>query len=420
MIHYFYWMKKYRMLSLLLVFVILFNGLSFSQPLSQYRAGRPMRMYVTGIKDSLRLEVFIPREAELAPDRTYPVIFLFDRQNRNNYQYNLQTVDYLTGFGNMPPAVLVGVEFPPSVRSKWTLPNNAGGKADSLLAYLFGPFRKQLTKSCKLSTFNLLIGHSRTAMLSSYALAAFPDQVNAVIASSNSFFDFDTPAQQTLFENHMSAKLQLPGQPQYFYFSSGSFEHGDAHDSSVSKLNRYMSERKFPVNFHWTHFRENTPHMTVPGMTTGRALNDLFSPCTQAMQRCFSVVNTQKQSDSIPWASYESIYQEASARLGLELRPDLTFYNSVASAYLNDYNNQFKERRFSLAIAMLEKGISAYPGYPGFYSYLATVKLEQGDKPAARNLLQQAQVKLMLLKYAHADLLLEEKATISELSALLN
>lgn len=146
-----------------------------------------MRMYVTGIKDSLRMEVFLPREAELAPDRKYPVIFLFDRQNRSNYLYNLQTIDYLTGFANMPPAVLVGIGFPSEVRTKWTLPNNAKGKADSLLAYLFGPFRKQLGKICKLAEFNLLMGHSRTAMLSSYALAAFPDQVNAVIAASNSF-----------------------------------------------------------------------------------------------------------------------------------------------------------------------------------------------------------------------------------------
>jgi enterochelin esterase-like enzyme len=413
-------MKLRLILPLLLVFFFLVSTFSFSQTLSQYRAGKSMRMYVTGIKDSLRTEVFIPREAELAPDRKYPVIFLFDRQNRSNYLYNLQTIDYLTGFANMPPAVLVGIEFPSEVRTKWTLPNNAKGKADSLLAYLFGPFRKQLGKICKLADFNLLIGHSRTAMLSSYALAAFPDQVNAVIAASNSFFDFDTPAQQTLFENHIDRKNHIPGTPQYFYFSSGSNEHGDAHDSSVSKLNRYMSAQNFPGNFHWRHYRESTPHITVPGLTNGRALNDLFSPCTRALQRCFLVVNSQTQNDSVPWSVYQDIYNDASALLGLELRPDLSFYNSLASAYLNDYSSQFKERRFSLATSVLEHGISAYPAYPGFYSDLASVKLEQGDTLAARKLLQQAQVKLKSLHYAHPGLLMEEKAAINELLPLLN
>jgi len=134
-------MKMNRNLSLVLVFVMLFNALSFSQPLFQYRDGKSMKLYVKGLNDSLRVQVYLPREAELAPQRKYPVVFLFDRQNRSNFLYNLQTIDYLTGFANMPPAVLVGIEFPAMVRTKWTLPNNAKGKADSLLAYILGNFR---------------------------------------------------------------------------------------------------------------------------------------------------------------------------------------------------------------------------------------------------------------------------------------
>lgn len=408
-----------RNLSLVLVFVMLFNAISFSQPLFQYRDGKSMKLYVKGLNDSLRVEVYLPREAELAPQRKYPVVFLFDRQNRSNFLYNLQTIDYLTGFANMPPAVLVGVEFPAMVRTKWTLPNNAKGKADSLLAYLLGNFRKELEKDCSLSPFNLLIGHSRTAMLSSYALAAFPDQVNAVIAASNSFFDFDTPEQQSLFENYIEQKKQVPGKVQHFYFSSGTDENGDAHDSSVSKLYSYMKERRFPVNFHWQHYQEKTPHMTVPGMTTGRALNDLFSPFTGALQQSFGVVKNQVQKDSVPWSAYQDFYRKASSVLGLELRPDLTFYNSIASAYLNDYTEQFMDRRFALASAVLEQGIKDYPEYPGFYSYLASIKLEQGEKQAAGKLLQQAQLKLKNLHFANPDLLQEEKATIDELLPLL-
>ncbi len=378
-----------------------------------------MQIYVSGLKDSLRLEVFLPRETEISPDRKYPVFFLFDRQNRNNYLYNLQTIDYLTGFANMPPAVLVGVDFPATLRTKWTLPNNAMGKADSLLSYLLGPFRKQLEKECRLSLFNVLIGHSRTAMLSSYALAAFPDQVNAVIAASNSFFDFDTPGQQSLFENYIEQKKRIPGQVQHLYFSSGTDEHGDAHDSSVSKLHSYMRERHFPDNFHWQHYQEKTPHMTVPGLTTGRALNDLFSPFTLALQQSFAVVKKQAQKDSVPWNAYREIYRNASALVGLELSPDLTFYNSIASAYLNDYTEQFKERRFALASVVLEKGILDFPDYPGFYSYLASIKLEQGEKKAAAKLLHQAAQTLKNLKFANSDLLKEEQAAIDELLPLL-
>jgi len=180
-----------------------------------------------------------------------------------------------------------------------------------------------------------------------------------------------------------------------------------------------MRERRFPVNFHWQHYQEKTAHMTVPGLTTGRALNDLFSPFTGALQQSFGVVKNQVQKDSVPWSTYQDIYRRASSVLGLELLPDLTFYNSIASAYLNDYTEQFKERRFALAAVVLEKGIKDYTEYPGFYSYLASIKLEQGEKQAAGKLLQQAQLKLENLHFANPELLQEEKAMIDELLQLL-
>lgn len=412
-------MNRTGFIFICLTTALLYTNTIGAQPLQQYRLLRAQKVYIAGMNDSLQLEIRVPLEAELTTRRAYPVIFLFDKQNKHNYLYNLQTIDYLTGFSNMPPAVLVGVEFPAIVRTKWTLPNNAKGKADSLLAYLLGNFRKQLEKDCSLLPFNLLIGHSRTAMLSSYALAAFPDQVNAVIAASNSFFDFDTPEQQSLFEHYVERKKRVPGQVQHFYFSSGTDEHGDAHDSSVSKLYSYMKERRFPINFHWQHYQEKTPHMTMPGLTTGRALNDLFSPFTLALQQSFGVVKKQAHKDSVPWNAYREIYRNASALVGLELNPDLSFYNSVASAYLNDYTEQFKDRRFALASAVLEQGIKDYPDYPGFYSFLASIKLEEGEKKAAANLLQQAAVTLRNLKFANPDMLKEEQAAIDELLPLL-
>lgn len=384
-----------------------------AQVYANYRPSIKYRVYVPGLKDSLQLDFFIPREAEMAPARIYPVVFLFDSQNKNNYQYNLQTIDYLTGFANMPPAVLVGVEFPSNVRTKWTLPASQNGKADSLLTFLFGPLRQKLAVYCQLSDFNLLVGHSRTAMLSSYALAAFPDKVNAVIASSNSFFDFNNQEQQKLFEKYINQKRQVPGQPQHFYFSSGTMANGDVHDTSVSKLNRYMTAQQFPADFHWQYYQERTPHMTVPGMTTGRALNDLFSPLTAALQNCFSIVNNQVQNDSVPWSVYQNIYQAAADSIGLELQPDLTFYNSLASAYMNDYLDRFKEKRLMLAADVLSKGIAAYPGYPGFYTYMADVKLEAGDRTTARKYLQQAELRLKGLRFLSEDFIAEEKASIS-------
>lgn len=412
---YFYLMKQIRNALVYFCLFPVFSITAKAQIYTHYRPAIKYRVYVPGMKDSLQLDFFIPRETELAPARQFPVIYLFDSQNRSNYQYNLQTIDYLTGFGNMPPAVLVGVAFPAAVRTPWTLPSAQKGKADSLLSYLLGPLRQKLSSFCQLTDFNLLIGHSRTAMLSSYALAAFPEKVHAVIASSNSFFDFNNQEQQKLFEKYIEEKRQVPGHPQHFYFSSGTIANGDVHDTSVSKLNRYMTAQQFPASFHWQYYQEKTPHITVPGMTTGRALNDLFSPATAALQNCFSIVNKQEQNDSVPWSAYLNQYQLAAREIGMDLQPDLTFYNSLASAYMNDYHDRFKEKRFALAAAVLTWGAVAYPGYPGFYSYLAAVKLEAGDRVEARKYLQQAVQCLKKLRFANQDMLEEEQASVAEL-----
>lgn len=385
-----------------------------AQPFSQFRPAIKRSMFVPGLKDSLRLEIFFPREAELAPAISYPVVFLFDRQNRSNYIYNLQTIDYLTHFGNMPAAVLVGVEFPPLVRTKWTLPASAKGKADTLLTFLLGPFREQLEKECKLADYNLLIGHSRTAMLASYALPAFRGKINAVIAASNSFFDFDTPSQQQLFENYIEEKKLNPGRPHFFYFSSGIQAYGDAHDSSVSKLQAYLSGRVFPADFHWQCYKENTSHITTPGLTTGRALNDLFSPGLKALNTSFDILNNQVQTDSVPWQDYFNAYKEASVSLGLELHPGLSFFNSIASGYLNDYNDRFKGEKLKLTADVLRRGIEIYEGYPGFYSMMASVELESGRPGNAKALLKKAREKLNAARYMTTELKREEWEAIRE------
>jgi hypothetical protein len=59
-------------LRLLLGFILFINSISYSQTLSQYRPGRNERVYVTALKDTVHLEVYIPREAELAPERRFP------------------------------------------------------------------------------------------------------------------------------------------------------------------------------------------------------------------------------------------------------------------------------------------------------------------------------------------------------------
>ncbi len=86
---------------------------------------------------------------------------------------------------------------------------------------------------------------------------------------------------------------------------------------------------------------------------------------------------------------------------------------------MNDYNDRFKESVYKLATNVLERIIIAFPAYPWFYSFMSSVKMGVGDKSAARKFLQQAGLKLKILRFANQDLINEENATIVELADLL-
>ena len=120
----------------------------------------------------------------------------------------------------MPAAIVVGITFPWKNRNSWTNPNMSGGQADDLILFLEKELNSELKKKYPISNFNLLIGHSRTAIFSSYALSKSPDFFNGAIANSVSNFDFGDKQQQAQFEVFLN-KIPSSSHKYYYYFSVG-------------------------------------------------------------------------------------------------------------------------------------------------------------------------------------------------------
>ena len=250
-------------------------------------------------------------------------------------------------------------------------------------------------------------------MLSQYALSAYPDKVHAVFGASNSFFDFNTAFQKNVFEQYCS-NLEADGTPRFFFFSSGTNEQGDTHESSVDRLVSYLDSARLPKRLHWRHYKEPASHMTIPGLTINRALNELFSPVNQALQASFDLLNAPAQTDSIPWSGFLEKWERAAMKVGTEFPPSLVFFNSIASGYLNDYNSQYNHKKFKLAQDILRKAITYYPDYPGFYSFYASICLETGHEFGAIFWIKKAIQVLKKLKETTIEFRLEERMAIKE------
>ncbi len=343
--------------------------------------------------DSVRYEIILPKAQLVSEDIKYPVFYVLDRQNTINYNYVIQTIDYLTSILEIPEVIVVGISLEGRTRSEWTVPNHRKKRAEEFANFLADDLFDQLSVSYPVADFKTIIGHSRTAIFASYALSLRFDRFNAVVGSSTAFFDFGDQVQQQAFESFQSNIKNIPEKNFFYYFSSGSERHGDGHEKSVEKLDQYLKQKKSSLanNFFWQNFSmKGASHNGIPGLTVSHAINRLFDPFSLALMDAQNIVKKQIQRDSVPWSRFNKSYEEASKVLSYNVQPNLTFYNTIASAYFNDYNKSFGDRNTELAIEVLKEGIKHYPMYEGFYTFLADIHQSVGRAKKALKYYEEA------------------------------
>ena len=368
-----------RMCSLCILFVVVTT--SGAQDLSSYEKPMGKSMYSEALKDSVHLEIILPKGLEKNTTQEYPIIYVLDRQLRNNYKYNLYTIDYLSSFQKMPKAIIVGITFNSVSRIPWTLPNASGGKADDLIYFLESELKSELAKRYPISKFNLLIGHSRTAIFSSYALSKKHDFFNAAIASSVSNFDFGDALQKDVFESFLDT-ISTSEHTYYYYFSAGEGAYGDAHEFAADSLSLFLNSKELPKTLQWNYFKYKVAHDVTPGLTVNRALSNIFKEYGRRMYLCFKVAKESPQ--SVPWSKYTEIYESISKDLELNIQPSELFFNSIGSEYDFNYKNDYGKKHLAFASEILLKPIDTYPNEHIYYTWIGEIymRLEnfnQGD-----------------------------------------
>ncbi len=343
-------------------------------------------LFSSDLQDSVHLEITLPKELGNQPEVEYPVIYLLDKQLRNNYTYNLQTIDYLSTLQRMPESIVVGISFDRKNRNPWTIPNASGGKADELISFLAGELNDALKADYPIAQFNLLIGHSRTAIFSSYALSKRFDFFNAIVANSVSNFDFGSKLQKSQFELFLST-IDTSSHNYYYHFSVGESEYGDAHEIYVDSLNEYFTKSNLPEKFVSQYHKFSASHDVTPGLATAMSLNAIFKSYGVRVRRCFQIA--KQFHEEVPWDAYMEVYETLSKELGYSVRPSQLFFNSIASEYYFD-TNKIYENNLQFALEVLLKAIETYPKDYGYLSWIAEIYIAQKDYDQAGKYLNQS------------------------------
>jgi len=369
--------KKYR---ILLLSLLLMNAslTGKAQDISFYQAPAKLSIPSFSLKDTETVELILPRDLATNEDVKYPVLFVFDKQNRSIYKNTLQTIDYLTAMMQMPPCIIVGITYNNSNRNRRTMPDfiNKSGQAEQTLSFLLDELYPVLVKDYRAAAFTLFIGHSRTAIFSGHALSKRPRDINGIIASSISYFDFGQKEEKASFDRSIDTIAQLK-RKSFYFFSAGDSLAGDGHESSVRQLDQYLRAKQLPSNFIWqSYLLKGASHNTTPGLTVPQALNTIFDRYMETLSRLFKKPFTADTSLLFSYINKE--YEEVSAYYGYTIQPDIVLYNSLASHY--KYNaNELGEKRFIMVKALYEKGIVHYPYFEGFYYDLASLYEQQNN-----------------------------------------
>jgi predicted alpha/beta superfamily hydrolase len=307
--------------------------------------------------------VIVPKEFRYGQRTNYPLIIVYDRQNEVNFNYMIQTMDYLTAFGQMPACVIIGVSSDNTKRIsetqlKTSAANGLGEKNDRFIFKELIPLARDFY-AC--NSFKLLIGHSRYGYFSTYQLYKHFDELNGVISISPFFTQKNVNLVDSI-ANSLSTYPTMPHQVYYQFATGDSVE--DTRDYSL--MHDRLNKVRKPDYFHFKGYEfYRSSHFTTPGLAVGQSLYTLFSEWANQSMRFYH--------DTASTTSDYTKYAGAMNTVRLTYKERIPFSIGVFNGKGWQFYNKGK---YEQAIDAWKLLAEVYPDYSESYLFIAMAQKE--------------------------------------------
>lgn len=314
-----------------------------------------------------QLTVTVPLEWQEDIDRRFPLIVIFDSQNKRSHGYMLRTIDYLTSNEQMPASVIVSVASTREYRYYETAykASDVEGLAEENERFLVEELIPLAEAQYMAALFRVVVGHSRYGYFTSALLFSQPDALNGIISLSPFF------AQKNVSLADSVAGLNQKSFPstKYYRFGIGNEypEEFHAMEAALRTLNNPTIDAK-GVLF------EEADHNVTPGLTIGVALYEIFEAWA-GIQRQYITSGDNSV------ASLIEMNEAVVAHYGSELAFALGILNGKGWEF---YNNA----RYVDAIAAWEIMMEAYPNFSEGYLYMLDARMQLGHPEAYEMLIK--------------------------------
>lgn len=331
-----------------------------------------------------KIKVCLPSEYYNYPNRRYNVVYLFDAQSDELFNYVKATIDYLRRSANIfiSPVILVGIQTN-NRQFEFLLKNRTDqpfrdysnrvklGGADTLSLHLRDEVLPTIQKKYHSTSYNIGIGHSLGATFLTYNLVKYPSIFNAVIAISPNYY-YDNEQVLHMFDSTASSKVL---DKKFLYIAYGKSDKlEERFKPATIKMERLLSQKNIKGLKWQVQSLDNDSHATTPleGIFKGLvAFNSELVPSELETEKLYNDTQTSF-TDNL-----KKFYKSRSDKYNIQL-PTIEDINNTA--YNCFYSNKKKD-----VIEVLAWAISLYPEDANLYDSMGEIQQDAGNKKDALN-----------------------------------
>jgi len=352
--------------------------------LGQNRTNEMLEIQSKVFNSVRKVKVCLPSEYYSYPNRRYNVIYLFDAQSDELFNYVKATIDYLRLSANIyiSPVILVGIqtndrqfEFLPKNQTDQPLKDYSKrvklGGADTLSLHLRDEVLPTIQEKYHSTSYNIGIGHSLGATFLTYNLIKYPSIFNSIIAISPNYY-YDNGQILHMFDSTASSKIL---NKKFLYIAYGKGDKlEECFKPATIKMDSLLNEKNIRGLKWQVQSLDNDSHATtsLEGIFKGLvAFNKQLVPSKQEIENFYN--DTQISfTDNL-----KKFYKSRSDKYNIQI-PTIEDLNNTA--YNCFYSNKKKN-----AIEVLAWAISLYPEDTNLYDSMGEMQQEAGNKKDALN-----------------------------------
>jgi len=345
------------------------------------------------------ITIILPRAYRKDKSTKYPIIIVFDRQNRKEFREIYESINYLVSFDGMPESIIIGIKSDNRLLETSFLPSEKNAQGEQMINFLYDELIPWAETNFNIGKNRIFIGHSRFGYFTSYLLQDKLTELTGVISCSPWFSEHNIniidSLKEKLQKKHLSHEVYYRFVPDY----------------SVTDTKDHLLMKPFlsnePVkNFNWkgTEY-ECANHYLTPGLAVMPSLLDIFGYWNTEQMNIF--IN-----DTVSFTAndYDVFVGKMSDHYGDKLGFGINQLNGIGFTL---YNN----KKYEAAIETWKILLKEFPMFSQAYINFAMAYKKEGKNDEAIKNLKEAALQLKTNTFYRSE---EKDELVQEIKDLQN